>query len=154
MSIIINIKDACMVVNYLKVIGIRKDEGIRYIIIDKKTGEIIDDAQGYGYRSKQKAYRALSYKYRGGKEKLSKYETFWKKNKKIAKHIREIHTIWYKENLRAEITADDILHDILNKFNIDIPKDLLKHYELAFKGEKKVVDKVHTINTGNLYKKD
>jgi len=36
----------------------------RYIIVDKDTGEIIDDAQGYGYKSKQGAYAAYSYKNR------------------------------------------------------------------------------------------
>ena len=30
----------------------------RYVIIDKETGEILDDANGYGYKSKQKAYAA------------------------------------------------------------------------------------------------
>ena len=33
-----------------------------YIIVDKETGEVLDDAQGYGYKSPQKAYAAYSYK--------------------------------------------------------------------------------------------
>lgn len=31
----------------------------RFVIIDVNTGEIIDDAQGYGYKSKMRAYRSL-----------------------------------------------------------------------------------------------
>ena len=34
----------------------------RYVVIDKETGEVIDDAQGYGYKSKYKAYAAWAYK--------------------------------------------------------------------------------------------
>ena len=32
----------------------------RYVIIDADTGEIFDGAQGYGYKSRQKAYVALN----------------------------------------------------------------------------------------------
>ena len=34
----------------------------RYVIVDKDTGEILDTAQGYGYKSAQNAYAAYSYK--------------------------------------------------------------------------------------------
>lgn len=34
----------------------------RYIIVDEDTGEILDDAQGYGYKSKPNAYRGYAYK--------------------------------------------------------------------------------------------
>lgn len=33
----------------------------RFVIIDKDTGEIFDDAQGYGYKTVQKAYAAYNY---------------------------------------------------------------------------------------------
>ena len=33
----------------------------RFVIIDVNTGEIIDDAQGYGYKSKKRAYRSFGY---------------------------------------------------------------------------------------------
>lgn len=35
-----------------------KDYESRYIIIDAKTQEILDDANGYGYKSKENAYKA------------------------------------------------------------------------------------------------
>lgn len=47
----------------------------RYVILDTNTGEILDDAQGYGYRSPQKAYAAWAYKTRDktkDAEKLAK----------------------------------------------------------------------------------
>jgi hypothetical protein len=36
----------------------------RYIIVDPETGEILDDAQGYGYKSKRKAYACWTWKTR------------------------------------------------------------------------------------------
>lgn len=34
----------------------------RYIIINSDTGEVFDDAQGYGYKTAQKAYAAFAWK--------------------------------------------------------------------------------------------
>ena len=36
----------------------------RFVVVDKNTGEVLDDAQGYGYRTSQKAYAAFGYKNR------------------------------------------------------------------------------------------
>ena len=36
----------------------------RYVIVDADTGEVYDDAQGYGYKTRQKAYSAYNYKKR------------------------------------------------------------------------------------------
>ena len=33
----------------------------RWVIIDEQTGEILDDAQGYGYKSAQKAHAGYAY---------------------------------------------------------------------------------------------
>ncbi|WP_226358752.1 hypothetical protein [Pseudonocardia sp. ICBG601] len=42
---------------------------LRYVVVDVTTGEIIDDAQGCGYRSVQNAYRAHGYKSASPKKK-------------------------------------------------------------------------------------
>ena len=34
----------------------------RYVIIDTLTGEVLDNAQGYGYKSERKAYASYAYK--------------------------------------------------------------------------------------------
>lgn len=34
----------------------------RYVMIDTRTGEILDDAQGYGYKTIKKAFAAFCYK--------------------------------------------------------------------------------------------
>lgn len=50
---------------------------MRYCIIDVTTGEIVDNAQGYGYTSAQKAYSGFSYRRThqpSGKKNRSKEE--------------------------------------------------------------------------------
>ncbi|WP_226351945.1 hypothetical protein [Pseudonocardia sp. ICBG601] len=42
--------------------ALSRGRDLRYVVVDVTTGEIIDDAQGYGYKSAQNAYRAHSYK--------------------------------------------------------------------------------------------
>jgi hypothetical protein len=37
---------------------------IRFCIVSTETGEVLDDAQGYGYKTAQKAYAAYAYKTR------------------------------------------------------------------------------------------
>ena len=34
----------------------------RFVVVAEETGNVLDDAQGYGYKSKQKAMAAWSYK--------------------------------------------------------------------------------------------
>ncbi len=48
--------------------------GIRYAIVDIETGEIMDDAQGYGYKSAQKAYAGWAYKNRDKSRDAEKAE--------------------------------------------------------------------------------
>ena len=47
---------------------------IRFVIIDKETGEILDDAQGFGYKTPPKAYAAYNYKKSDKKKRLQKDE--------------------------------------------------------------------------------
>jgi hypothetical protein len=35
----------------------------RYVVVDTETGKMLDDAQGYGYKSAQKAHAAYAYKH-------------------------------------------------------------------------------------------
>lgn len=44
----------------------------RYIIIAADTGAVLDDAQGYGYRSPQKAHAAWAYKTQDKKKRKEK----------------------------------------------------------------------------------
>lgn len=41
----------------------------RWVIADVNTGQVLDDAHGYGYKSAQKAYAAWNYKTRSPEQK-------------------------------------------------------------------------------------
>ncbi|MBI9014500.1 MAG: hypothetical protein JEZ08_19845 [Clostridiales bacterium] len=125
----------------MKVVEVIKNYEKRYVCIDEETGEILDDAQGYGYKNKQKAYSAYNYKYGNGKKKQNEYQEFWKEHKDVAKFINRFYEMWFKEIYRGEVSDEDLIEEIEKEFNINISKALLKHYEYAFKTLKKKSNK-------------
>ena len=46
----------------IKAVEIDKNHEKRFAIIDADTGELLDDAQGYGFKTAQKAYASYGYK--------------------------------------------------------------------------------------------
>lgn len=61
-----------------------KPHETRYVCVDKKSGDILDDAQGYGYKSPSKAYAAYAYKNRSD-ESLAREQS---RIETIAEYIR------------------------------------------------------------------
>lgn len=57
----------------------------RYCIVSTETGEVLDDAQGYGYKTAQKAYAGYAYKIRD----KSKDKERFAKNKRIKQWMSE-----------------------------------------------------------------
>lgn len=51
-------------IEHPKVVMAKRHGEDRFVIIDEDTGEVVDDAQGYGYKTAQNAYRACGYKNR------------------------------------------------------------------------------------------
>jgi hypothetical protein len=51
----------------------------RFEIVSTETGEIIDNANGYGYKSKPNAYKAGWYKFGGGKKKVDDAVAWWRR---------------------------------------------------------------------------
>ena len=68
----------------------------RFVVVSTDTGEILDDAQGYGYRSKQKAHTAYNYKNRDrSKDKKRKQEEkaikkWWLEHKELNKLLQRL----------------------------------------------------------------
>lgn len=98
---------------------------IRYRIISTETGEVLDDAQGYGYKTIQKAYAAYAYKTRD-KSKDKEHAA----KKKIIKQ-------WMKENKSFVRLMDDYAFQIAkgsmapdDKFDARFVKELLKENDL------------------------
>ncbi len=52
----------------------------RFVIVRKDNGEVLDDAQGYGYKTAKNAYKAGWYKFGGGKRKCDESKTWWRKH--------------------------------------------------------------------------
>jgi len=102
----------------------------RFVIADD-NGKIIDDAQGYGYKTKQNACKALWYKFKGGKEKIEEKKRerreFFKNNLGVEKWLRR--TMWnnWKEIALGTVTDEDIIKAAKEKFDINVPKEYLDH---------------------------
>ena len=72
--------------------------GDRFIVVDEETGEILDDAQGYGYRSPQKAYAALAWKAGGNLDKPKTAEDKRRERKQAKERKRERIKQWLKKH--------------------------------------------------------
>lgn len=70
----------------------------RYVIVDSDTGEVLDDAQGYGYKSAQKAHAAWSYKQKPKKQRIAeanqkkRIKKWFEKNPDIEDSIAQRNT--------------------------------------------------------------
>ena len=116
----------------------------RYVIIDTLTGEVLDNAQGYGYKSERKAYASYSYKTRDksrNKEKALKASQIKKwldENKDFTEaldtcafeaaktspsgqskvDLNLIKALLKASRLKTDFTPSEILRCWLNKNNI------------------------------------
>lgn len=61
----------------------------RFVIIEAEGGVLLDDAQGYGYKTARNAYKAGWYKFGGGKAKVSTTESWWKKHENLRRRISD-----------------------------------------------------------------
>jgi len=100
----------------------------RFVIVDDND-KIIDDAQGYGYKSKAKAAKALWYKFKGGENKIKQKQKdkadFFKRHDGLKEYISNIQICYFKEMYRGEVTDQDIINEVKKEFGIDIPKEYL-----------------------------
>ena len=93
----------------------------RWDIVDFETGEIIDDAQGYGYKSQQKAAKAGWWKFKGGKGKTKTEEKIvkvWMSNN--AKYVDEYEEIVIY-NFKEPLNEKELDHVLYLKTGIKIP---------------------------------
>ena len=102
----------------------------RFCIVNKETGEIADDAQGWGYTSPEKAYiafkfrhnpraRAYQQKKKQAKKWLDQHPDFRDKLVDDIFHFKKSHVAYTAENLEA----------LLREFNLESPysaKDILE----------------------------
>lgn len=114
-----------------------KLDGDRYIIVNTETGEILDDAQGYGFKSVQKAYACYSYKTRDKSKDAQKKQKQrkiikWLKNHKEFVDALDAYSFeiakgsWGNEKFNAKF-VEKLLKDF--GYSVDFtPGELLKEY--------------------------
>lgn len=89
----------------------------RWIIVDD-CGKVLDDAQGYGYTSPQKAHAAWGYKHRSSekvkKDRLAK--AWFRKHDKFIDRVAEYVFIDLKEGIE---TPNSVLIELLKGENFD-----------------------------------
>lgn len=100
-------------------------QDVRYCIVSTKTGEVLDNAQGFGYTSAQKAYSAYAYKIR---DKSKDKEKLFKK-KQINK--------WLNEHQSFVDALDQIAFEIWKgswgpnaKVDVNLVAEILSDYKL------------------------
>ena len=122
----------------------------RYVIINIETGEILDDAQGYGFTTAKKAYAAFYWKNRSNetKQKEQKMIEFFISHKSIMDDLESASFYALKDNVKLE--ENDIIQIFKNN-NIEFStlpftsKEVLKKwYKLDFKSYYKNKEKVKT----------
>lgn len=108
----------------------------RYVVVSTETGEILDDAQGWGYRSPQKAYAAWGWKNRSdeAKAKQRRIKEWMRKNKAFVRYMDdEAFYAWKDSGGHAGLRAKDV-REMLKAEGIDEKElgftagDLLREY--------------------------
>jgi hypothetical protein len=107
------------------------DTSDRFVIVDK-DGKIVDDAQGWGYKTRDSAAKALWYKLKGGKEKIDSVklaaQKFWYTNREVAKYLNNLFEMNFKELSRGESTTEELLEEVCKKYSIkEIPSNYVKY---------------------------
>ena len=99
----------------------------RYVLVDADTGKVFDDAQGYGYKSKQSAMAKYSYASKS-KEELHKIakekalvQNFWRTHKGFGDYVSELAL----DNTKCgqKFTAKD-LEEAMSVYGISVPDGL------------------------------
>lgn len=108
-------------------------KGSRFVVVDD-SGKVVDDAQGYGYKTAQNARKAMWYKFGGGQQKINKEKqearNFWKGHRDLEKAITEAYEYNFKELARGEITEKDLLGYTCSELGAPIPPlNYLKYIE-------------------------
>lgn len=103
----------------------------RWVIVDL-AGKLLDDAQGYGYKSHQNAIKAGWYKFGGGKEKIEvtkkRAKDFWNRNKDFEKKVIDFEECCFKEILRGERDSDEEIRSMALEMGIqDFDVGYLEH---------------------------
>ena len=103
----------------------------RYNIVLATTDEVIDDAQGYSYKSYDKARKAMWYKFGNGKSNFDNEKSvtlkFLKEHSDVHKYLNDLCEYNFKELAIGETSENDIIGAAEEKYSIKIPKNIFKY---------------------------
>lgn len=103
----------------------------RYVIVNEETGEILDDANGYGYKTTQAAHKGWAYKSKpkSEKDKMNKQYLIvmnWiKENKKVVGGLEDLYFYDFKDGV--EVTNKDV-EEVIGKHEEFTTKEFLYVY--------------------------
>jgi carboxylesterase type B len=106
----------------------------RYVVVDEATGEVVDDAQGYGYKSAQNAHRAHAYKSMPPKKKRQRdaakrqVQRWCAQHPEFMQHVEQ--SMFYAMKDGQNVTEADV-RAILAEHGLELPfwfKDLMRHW--------------------------
>ena len=104
---------------------------VRYVIVEKNTGKLLDDAQSYGYKTAQGAHKAGWYKFQGGRKKISSdkiaAKKFWKEHRDVKKEFVLSLECGVKDLALGYTTIEEIVSDLEKHFDVVIPKSAVKY---------------------------
>lgn len=106
----------------------------RYVVVDEATGEVLDDAQGYGYKNAQNAHRTHAYKSMSPKKKRQRESAKRRVQRWCGQHPEFVQhfdqAAFYAMKDGQPVTAAHVLA-ILAEHGLDLPfpvDDLMKHW--------------------------
>ena len=106
----------------------------RYVVVDEATGEVVDDAQGCGYKSAQNAHRAHAYKSMPPKKKRQRdavkrqAQRWCAQHPEFMQHVEQ--SMFYAMKDGQNVTEADV-RAILADHGLELPfsvKDLMRHW--------------------------
>ena len=98
----------------------------RFVVVDSETGEILDNAQGYGYKTARNAHRAWAYKNRDKSKDLEKKQRQEEAIAWLRKHkgfCEAMDQFCFEIEVKKSWGEDD-------KFDSKFVKWMLKQYDL------------------------
>jgi hypothetical protein len=106
----------------------------RYVVVDEATGEIVDDAQGYGYKSAQNAHRAHADKSMPPKKKRQRdaakrqVQRWCAQHPEFMQHVEQ--SMFYATKDDQNVTEADV-RALLAEHGLELPfsvKDLMQYW--------------------------
>ncbi|HEV7360399.1 MAG TPA: hypothetical protein VGN92_04820 [Mycobacterium sp.] len=106
----------------------------RYVVVVEATGEVLDDAQGYGYKTAKNAHRANAYKSMPPKKKQRRdaakrrVHRWCGQHPEVVQHLEQ--AVLYAMEGGENVSVTDV-RALLTEHGLELPfpvEDLVKHW--------------------------